>query len=70
MLHKRNGLIINISLAVSTIKAAVDRCTYATSAGGVGAVTASTALDGQRLASVVMLSALIGRLAKHGELRQ
>jgi 2-keto-3-deoxy-L-fuconate dehydrogenase len=45
MLERQSGSIINIASVVSSIKAAVDRCVYATSKGAVIALTKSIALD-------------------------
>jgi 2-keto-3-deoxy-L-fuconate dehydrogenase len=45
MVERSNGVIINIASVVSTIKAAPDRCAYATSKGAVIALTKSAALD-------------------------
>lgn len=45
MIERRDGAIINIASVVSTVKAAKDRCAYATSKGAVIALTKSMALD-------------------------
>jgi 2-keto-3-deoxy-L-fuconate dehydrogenase len=45
MLARKHGSVINIASVVSTVKAAADRCAYATSKGAVIALTKSIALD-------------------------
>ncbi len=45
MLERQRGSIINIASVVSTIKAAPDRCAYATTKGAVIALTKSVAID-------------------------
>jgi len=45
MLERQSGSIVNIASVVSSIKAAPDRCAYATSKGAVIALTKSIALD-------------------------
>ena len=47
MLNRRDGSIINIASVVSTVKAATDRCAYATSKGAVIALTKSVVFDVQ-----------------------
>lgn len=45
MMERERGSIINIASVVSTVKAAADRCAYATSKGAVIALTKSVAFD-------------------------
>jgi 2-keto-3-deoxy-L-fuconate dehydrogenase len=45
MLERKSGSIINIASVVSTVKAATERCVYATSKGAVIALTRSIAMD-------------------------